>query len=546
MDPEVLGGINDFIGEEIYSKLGDKEKMLMKVASLFDRPFDADAAFIEEGLDFDTLQELRKKSLIRMVADGRYEAHEVIRSYFRNILTPNERKELAGRILPYLLEQGTRAKLTYRNDDALAFFSNVLNLEIENGGRMEAFEGLGDVLDLLGQYEKAVERFRSALELAKDKEVMARIHRKTGKVHHQAGRYQVALQCYERSLKLLLGERNPEAGKARLALAQILHRMGKTDESNKAAHEALDILKRFPGLENDMGKVHNTLGLNYIYGHKQDLKEAERHLLTSLDLRRTAHNLLGEATARNNLGIVYIFRGDGEKALEHLNEGLKLAEEIQSHINIVTLLFTMGCGHYELLGDFKKGEQCFRRALRISREVGDRYRELNCHWHLSRIFRFKGNLGKALKHSAIQLEMAKEHGGKRDTMEAHIERAKEFLAQGHLSDAMLSCLASSERADKLGDKVRAVECAKIEGAIFREQKEWEKARKSFEEALNLLKEIRHEYQEAMLYYDYALFWQAQGEKAKARKYGDRAIEMLEEQNVQWLVKRVKDDLSGSQ
>jgi hypothetical protein len=80
VDPEILNGIDDFIGEEIYSGLEDSEKKMMKVACLFERPFDANALFVEEDLDFDTLLALRNKSLIRIVGDGRYMAHEVIRT----------------------------------------------------------------------------------------------------------------------------------------------------------------------------------------------------------------------------------------------------------------------------------------------------------------------------------------------------------------------------------------------------------------------------------------------------------------------------------
>ncbi|MCJ2564098.1 MAG: tetratricopeptide repeat protein, partial [Candidatus Thermoplasmatota archaeon] len=171
MDPEILNGIDDFIGEEIYSSLEDSEKKMMKVACLFDRPFEANALFIEEDLNFDTLLALRNKSLIRMVADGRYEAHEVIRTYFRRILTPTEKDRYARGILPHLLEQGRKARATYRNDDAIGYFSNVLELQIEDGGRLEAHEGLGEVLELIGQYDQAMARYRSVLELSPEADI---------------------------------------------------------------------------------------------------------------------------------------------------------------------------------------------------------------------------------------------------------------------------------------------------------------------------------------------------------------------------------------
>ena len=145
-----------------------------------------------------------------------------------------------------------------------------------------------------------------------------------------------------------------------LALAQILHRRTEFEESRKKADEALTILERFPGEENDVAKVHSLLGLNYISGDKRDLRKAEEHLLTSLDFRTKAHSLDGEATTRNNLAIAYVLLGDGKKALYHLGEGLKLTKETKSFFTMTKLIFTTGCAYYELLGEFDKGEDEFR------------------------------------------------------------------------------------------------------------------------------------------------------------------------------------------
>ena len=61
----------------------------------------------------------------------------------------------------------------------------------------------------------------------------------------------------------------------------------------------------------------------------------------------------------------------------------------------------------------------------------------------------------------------------------------------------------------------------------------------------MLEEMKQEYLLAMVCYDYALLWKARGEKEKAKEYGDRAVKLLKEQNVQWLVKIVEDNLESS-
>ncbi len=545
MRTEAFKDMKAFIEEEIYSKLGDSEKKMMKVASLFDRPFEAEALFVEEDLDFDTLVQLKKKSLMRMVADGRYEAHEVIRSFFAEIATPEERRKYSGKVAPYLLDMGSRARLSYRSDVAIGLYSNALGLEINDRPRLDALEGLGDVYLLIGDFEKAKGSFRKALELTKENGESARIERKLGRVHHEAGEVEDALERYENAYRLVKDKESLEAGKCLLALAQILHRRTEFEESCKKADEALTILERFPGEENDVAKVHSLLGLNYISGDKRDLRKAEEHLLTSLDLRVKAHSLDGEATTRNNLAIAYVLLGDGKKALYHLGEGLKLTKETKSFFTMTKLRFTKGCAYYELLGEFDKGEDQFRKALALIRECGDAHGETICHEHFSRIHRYRGELDKALEHSAKSLELAEKMENRFLQVSSHVERAKEFLAKGELSDAMLSCLAARELAEKLGDNFNLVDCHRVEGAILREQKEWERSQESFEKALGMLEEMKQEYLLAMVCYDYALLWKARGEKAKAKEYGDRAAKLLKEQNVQWLVRIVEDNLESS-
>lgn len=542
MDPEILRTIDDFIGEEIYSALEDSEKKMMKVACLFDRPFEANALFIEEDLNFDTLLALRNKSLIRMIGDGRYVAHEVIRAYFRRILTPTERERFARGILPHLLEQGRKAKTTYRNDDAIGYFSNVLELQVEDGGQLEALEGLGEVHELIGQYDLALERYASALGLSPEADVTVRIQRRMARVRISTGNAKAALETLEEARKRIEDEKSLEAGKLRLALSQALHSLHRSEESRAMAHEAIDILKGHRGQEDEIGKAHSILGLSYIFGEPQDLQKAERHLLESLDLRRRADSLKGEGATQNNLGILYVNLGDGDKALKHLNEGVKLAEETGSFYTSAKLTLTTGCAHYELLGDFDEGERHFKKAIRIAEEVGDDFIQCIAYRHLSRVCRYKEDLEGALGHSTKYLELAEKNDYANEQMNAHLERAKEFLAMGRLSDAKLSCKTASELAKKLDAKSQAADCVRVEGAILRTEGNLEESREALERAVALLEEIGDEHLLAPALYDYALLWKAMGETKKAQDFGNRACGIFEKQNLRWLVDKIKRDL----
>ena len=542
MDPEILRIIDDFIGEEIYSTLEDSEKTMMKVACLFDKSFEANALFIEEDLNFDTLLALRNKSLIRMISDGRYQAHEVIRTYFRRILTPTERERFARGILPHLLEQGRKAKTTYRNDDAIAYFSNILELQIEDGGQLEALEGLGEVHELIGQYDLALERYASALGLSPEADVAVRIQRRMARVRISTGNSKAALETLKEARKRIEDEKSLEAGKLRLASSQALHNLHRSEESRAMAHEAIDVLKGHRGQEDELGKAHSILGLSYIFGEPQDLQKAERHLLESLDLRKRASSLLGEGATQNNLGILYANLGDGDKALEHLIEGVKLAEETGHFRTSAKLTLTTGCVHYEILGDLDEGERHFKKAIRIAEDVGDDFIQCTAYRHLSRVCRFKEDLERALGHSTKYLELAEKNDYANEQMNAHLERAKEFFAMGRLSNAKLSCKAASELAKKLNAKSEAADCMRVEGAILRTEGNLEESRVTLERAVALLEEIGDEQLLSLAFYDYALLWRDMNEPGKAKEYFDRTLRLLESQGEDRLIEKVRKEL----
>jgi tetratricopeptide (TPR) repeat protein len=473
-----------------------------------------------------------------MIGDGRYEAHEVIRTYFRRILTPTEKDRYARGILPHLLEQGRKAKATYRNDDAIGCYSNVLELQIEDDGRLEAREGLGEVLELIGQYDQALASFQSVLEQSPEADISSRIHRKMGRVRLLTGKAEKAIQSLESARELLEDEKSVEAGKLRLAFSQTLHRMRKWEESKKAANEAMEILKLHPGQENEMGKVHSILGLSYTFGEPQDFRKAEEHLLKSLDLRRKAGSLEGEAATQNNLGIAYANLGEPGKALEHLNAGVRLAEETGSFYMASNHTMTTGCVHYELLGEFDEALECFKDAMAIAENAGDEYIQCLAHRHISRTYRFKGDLESALNHSLKYLELAEKMGQAWDTMNAHLERAKEFLGKGMLSDAMLSCRTSLGMVEGLNDKSALGDCLRVEASILREQEKWKESQETFEKATALLKEAKDEYTLALAYHDFALYWQARNDRKRAAEHAGRAVEMLESEGSYWLAEKI--------
>lgn len=94
-----------YIQEEIFSKLSEKEKNALSIASVFRYPFKENAFFIaDDEIGYDTIDRLIDKSLLQ-VSGGVYDIHDLIRALFYFRLTPKTRTGLHIRVADYYLNE---------------------------------------------------------------------------------------------------------------------------------------------------------------------------------------------------------------------------------------------------------------------------------------------------------------------------------------------------------------------------------------------------------------------------------------------------------
>lgn len=97
--------ITGYIQEEIFSKLGDKEKNVLGKASVFRYPFKLSAFFVDnDEIDYETIDLLVNKSLIQ-VSDDVCDAHDLIKGLFYSRLTPNLKSSYHDAAAKYYLNE---------------------------------------------------------------------------------------------------------------------------------------------------------------------------------------------------------------------------------------------------------------------------------------------------------------------------------------------------------------------------------------------------------------------------------------------------------
>ncbi|MCK4823476.1 tetratricopeptide repeat protein, partial [bacterium] len=108
--------------------------------------------------------------------------------------------------------------------------------------------------------------------------------------------------------------------------------------------------------------------------------------------------------AVGNMGIIYIDKGDFDKAMECYEKELKIAKELGDKIGISQAVGNMGIV-YALKGDYDKAMDCFEQQLKIAEELGDKKGISRTVGNMGNLYAEKGDYDKAMKcyEKALQI-----------------------------------------------------------------------------------------------------------------------------------------------
>jgi len=242
----------------------------------------------------------------------------------------------------YLTAAGDRARAVYANDDAIRHYQRALVtlascLACEDQVRLVR-ERLADLLALTGQRGDALahhEAVRAELAAAGDSAGAARLHRKIGALHWDAGDRERARTCFDAGLACLGGDGDPvERAQLHQELGRLAFRAGDNANAIAWAERALAELARADGppdsaraRETAATKVqaYNTLGV--ALARMGQLAQAVERIEQSIALAQ--HHDLLQATCRGytNLSVLQSSL-DPPRSIETCQRGLAVARQV--------------------------------------------------------------------------------------------------------------------------------------------------------------------------------------------------------------------------
>ncbi|MEM9189674.1 MAG: tetratricopeptide repeat protein [Myxococcota bacterium] len=277
----------------------------------------------------------------------------------------------------YYLLAGDKARARYANTKAAEYYALGLELlgDADVVRRIDALHHYGDVLQLAGRNDAALEAFRAMLAIA----FRLDLRGKGGAAHNRIGRLYRAIGQLDEAMRHL-GTGNAlfdAAGDVR-GVASTLDDVGKVhwmrgnyEAAERFMHQALE-RRQDLGDQRSIALSFNNLGL--VYQDSGRFGEAQNNFQEALVLRRAIDDQPGIAQTLNNLGTIAQDNGDHAGAIELYNEALAVAREVGDRMRQAVILTNLGESKYRL-GDPNEAIAVLTQAEELSTTLGDRILE---------------------------------------------------------------------------------------------------------------------------------------------------------------------------
>ncbi|MCK4527590.1 tetratricopeptide repeat protein, partial [candidate division WOR-3 bacterium] len=491
------------------------------------------------------------------------------------------------RAIEYSVLAGDRAKDAYANQDAIRFYTRVIEYlrdKITTGVELREIECLRKravILNLVGKNEKALVDLETAVNKAKrinNKKEEAncliefcKIHQDSaqyneakkkakisleifqelnerkgeaqslnniGSVYDDLSEYSTALEFYKRSLKIVeeIGDRKDEA--------KTLNNIGTTHWYLGGYSTALEFYQRSLKIVDEIGdrkdeaKILNNIGIvNNDLGEYSTCLEFFKR---SLKIIEEIGDRKDEAKILNNIGVIHRHLGKYTEALKFYKRSLKIIEEIGTRKYKSGVLHNIGIIHCHL-GEYSTALEFYERSLKIRKELADRQGEAETLSSIGNVFLEVGNFTKAKRYFNNAYSIAREIKSKPLLADVSLGLTSVYIEKNNLKKANTELKQVSSLAEELTSKGIKAEALCLSGRLHTKGKEWNEAKTSFEQSISLLKKIKNKIELAKVYYYQSLMFKDYGDKTNAKEAFTKAMKFFKEIGSKGWIKKIKED-----
>jgi len=452
---EALYQVSKFLEEKFYSVLGDDERALLQLASVFQRPFPLDAIPRE-------LRHARKGSMLREVSPGMFEIHSALRDFVYRMMSKDEKSKWHSIVADYYLRAGDVHERLHH----LILSGRLLEAEMLAARSSEELLGKGNVQRLwalLSGFTPSKPRYMAQVQVLK-----ARAASLVGK--------------YDDAWSLLEGLRGTDdsatAVEALVEMGRIRSKQGHLEQALDLFKEAMERARDLPGERakalRGLGVVEGKLGN---YGRAQEL--LERSAIDAM----AAMDQKGMLLAHMELGNIFIGRGMYREAISHFS---KCAAGF-GPVELANVYVNMGVAH-AFLEETDQARVHLMNAVKLAEETGQPRTKAYALTSLAEVLIRTGHADEAKEHCFTALDVVTELDDRLGMSAAYANLGMAERASGDLK-ASEEYYRESLKALEGMDVPRSLGLRKMEYALVLRDKGDEAA------AAQLLREARKAFEE---------------------------------------------------
>jgi DNA-binding SARP family transcriptional activator len=346
----------------------------------FTVPAAASLAAITRAEAHDRLVELVRASLISEHTPGRYQSHDLLRSYATELArrtdTDKARRSALARTLGHYLHSAHAANVLLGPQlidppDLPAPPDATAPEEPPDYDRAWAWLcAEQDVLLAATRLSAAAGFDRHTWHLTSTLETFLQ---RLGRWQEQAEICELALTATRR-----LGDQAALAAALRMS-SRLYARLGQWDHAYSLAQEGLHLYEQ---LQDRTGAALTHLHLGLIHEQRAEYRDAGRHALTAHDLYAQVGNPTGQALALNCLGWAHACLHEYAAALEFCERALQPLQEAGDRDSEAGTWDSIGFAQHHL-GRHDQARESYRRALALARHAGNALLQAEILTHLA-------------------------------------------------------------------------------------------------------------------------------------------------------------------
>lgn len=319
--------------------------------------------------------------------------------------------------LQYSIIAGAQAWSEYRNQNSIEHYTRAIRiLQDEFEGRSEELAGchfhLAEVLDRLGDYDKALENYSRTMELSSDISLQGSAGISIADIFYTRGEIDLALDLLDKvegKLDMDLYEHRVLEVRIESFRAWTYCVKGNIDSAMKKAERAVSMaenlsLKNEKIMAHRIGHAHNTIAT--VHWANAEYGKAREHYFKALNIARK-HGLKREvAVTFGNIGLVSEKMGRFEEAIDSYSKQLTFSSEIGDKLIILSSYGELSVS-YCATGQFSKALENAQKYRILAGKLPSLHDILLSYTHLSMIHLRMGCFDKAFKYAEIAYERSK-------------------------------------------------------------------------------------------------------------------------------------------